>query len=102
MKATRDFVYSVVDGERNYQDAGRGNAKRHEGDAVKGVQRPLTPGEYILCMEKCLNDARDAWYKPGGGTDCLPFVRKVAALSVACMEHHGAPPRVLTFAELSK
>lgn len=83
----RDVVYVAVDSERDYQDAQRGNAKRHVG------QPEMTPGEYILCMEKCLADAREAWYRPDGGTSCLPFVRKVTALGVACMEKHGAPPR---------
>lgn len=84
----RDVVYAVVDGERNYQDAQRGNAKRHEGAAPN-----LTPGEVILCAEKCLSEARDAWYRPDGGTACLPFLRKVAALGVQALENYGAPAR---------
>lgn len=84
---TREAVYAAVDSERTYQDAQRGNAKRHEG------QPQMTPGEVILCMEKCLEDARDAWYAPTGGTDCLPYIRKVAALGVQAMENYGAPLR---------
>lgn len=87
-KATRDEVYLALDTERNYQDAQRGNAKRHDGAA------DMTPGELLLCMEKCLQDARDAWYKPDGGVKCLDFVRKVSALGVQCMELYGAPQRV--------
>jgi hypothetical protein len=83
----RSEVYAAIDSERAYQDAQQGNAKRHEG------QPPMTPGEYILCMEKCLHDAREAWYKPDGGTACLPFIRKVTALGVGAMELHGAPRR---------
>lgn len=83
----RNEVYKVIDGEREYQDLQLGNAKRH-------VNQPaMTPGEFILCMEKCLNDARNAWYKPDGGEACLEFVRKVTALGVQCMELHGAPER---------
>jgi len=85
---TRSAVYHALDTERDYQDAQRGNAKRHEG------QPPMTPGEYILCMEKCLTDARNTWYSPDGGKACLDHVRKVGALAVACMELHGAPERV--------
>jgi hypothetical protein len=85
----RETVYNVLDGERRYQIEGRGNAKRHEG------QPEMTPGEYILCMEKCLADARAAWYAPNGGEACLDPIRKVTALGVACMEVHGAPPRVI-------
>lgn len=80
-------VYAAIDSEREYQDAGKGNAKRHEDNV------PMSPGEYLLCMEKCLADARDVWYRPDGGAACLPFVRKVAALGVACMELYGAPHR---------
>lgn len=85
----RDHVYDVIDGERRYQIEQRGNAKRHEG------QPEMTPGEYLLCMEKCLADARAAWYAPNGGEACLEHVRKVTALGVACMEIHGAPFRVI-------
>lgn len=83
----RNQVYAAVDSERDYQDAGRGNAKRHEG------MPPMTPGEYILCMERCLHAAREAWYKPKGGVACLDDIRKVTALGVSCMELHGAPFR---------
>lgn len=87
MASTRQQVYAAVNSERAYQDAQQGNAKRHAG------QPPMTPGEYILCMEKCLADARSVWYTPDGGTACLDNVRKVVALGVACMELHGAPFR---------
>lgn len=84
----RAVVYDVIDGERAYQDRGAGNAKRHEN------QPPvMTPGEYLLCMEEVFEQARAAWYKPDGSRVCLESVRKIAALGVACMEHHGAPPR---------
>jgi hypothetical protein len=85
--AKRTAVYAAIDTERNYQDAHLGNSKPHPGREV------MAPGEFILCMEKCLADARAEWYKPGGSVSCLDYVRKVAALGVACMEHHGAPPR---------
>jgi hypothetical protein len=85
----RERVYMAVDSERDYQDAQAGNAKRHED------QPPMTPGEFILCMEKCLQDARDAWYKPDGGRGCMEYIRKVTALGVQAMERHGAPKRVM-------
>jgi hypothetical protein len=87
MKHTRAEVYDVIDGERAYQDAQQGNAKRHEG------QPPMTPGEHLLCMEELLKVARETWYKPDGGQTCLHHVRKAVAVGVQCMERHGAPPR---------
>lgn len=86
--ATREQVYATVDSERRYQDAGAGNAQRHP-----DTDKAMTPGEFILCMEECLAHARAAWYKPNGGQASLPFIRKVTALGVHCMELHGAPPR---------
>lgn len=87
MKATRTEVYGALDGERDYQDAGAGNARRHAG------MPPMTPGEFILCMEHCLAEARRVWYSPDGGQACLEHLRKVSALGVQAMELHGCPHR---------
>ncbi len=83
----RMAAFDAINSERNYQIAGAGNAKRHPG------QPEMTPGEIILCMEKCLADARTIWYHPNGGEKSLEYVRKVTALGVLCMELHGAPQR---------
>lgn len=87
MKATRSEVYVALDGERDYQEAGAGNARRHDG------MPPMTPGELILCMEKCLADARTIWYSPDGGEKSLEYIRKVSALGIQAMELHGCPHR---------
>lgn len=84
----RQAAYAAIDSERDYQDAGKGNANRHANAPDR-----LLPGEIILCMEKCLADAREAWYKPNGGTACLPFLRKTGALAVQALENYGAPQR---------
>lgn len=89
--ANRTEVYAAIDSERNYQDAQRGNAARHEG--MPG-RETMHPAELILYMEKCLVDARAAVYRGvTGHKECLASVRKVAALGVYCMELHGAPTR---------
>jgi hypothetical protein len=88
LQAPRFAAYAAIDSERDYQDAGLGNAARHE-----GAPPHLLPGEVILCMEKCLSDAREAWYRPDGATNALPFLRKVSALGVQAMERYGAPLR---------
>ena len=84
-----EAVVAAIESERTYQELQLGNSKRHEG------QPPMTPGEYILCMEECLNQARQVWYRPDGGKACLDSIRKVTGLGVACMELHGAPLRQL-------
>jgi hypothetical protein len=81
-------AFAALNSERGYQDAGMGNATRHANAPDR-----LLPGEIILCMEKCLADARAAWYGPDGGDACLPYIRKVGALAVQALENYGAPLR---------
>lgn len=83
----REEAFEAINSERSYQDAGAGNAQRHPGMPA------MTPGEYLLCMEHALAEARTLWYRPDGSKLCLESVRKVAALGVACMELYGAPMR---------
>ncbi len=85
---SRENVYSIIDGERQYQEGGQGNSQRHVNAPPK-----LTVGENLFCIDKCLRDAQDAWYRPDGGTAALPFIRKIAALATQALENYGAPPR---------
>ena len=77
-------AYLAIDSERDYQDAGRGNAA---GDGMTSIP------EHLLVMEKLLNDAKLAWYHPGGLMDALNHVRKIGGVATRCMEIHGAPLR---------
>jgi hypothetical protein len=87
---TRSEVYYAVDTERAYQEAQKGNAARHT-----GAPAVMPVGEYLTYIRKCLRDAEEAAYRGSNGNiQALPFVRKIAALSVGCMENHGAPPRI--------
>lgn len=85
--ALRNAVYDILDGERDYQDAGGGNAARDPGSPS------LSVGNLLLLMGRYLEEARKEWIRPGGNRACLPDVRKVTALGVQLLEHHGAPPR---------
>jgi hypothetical protein len=53
-------------------------------------------GEWLLIMEKCLNDAKRAWSAAHSGAKVLSEVRQVAATAIACLEQHGAPVRELS------
>ena len=89
MKATREDVYASIDSEIAYQKTGLGNSARPLGEPTV-----MSVAEAILYMEKCLSDARDAAYRGiNGGQEALPFIRKVTALGVTCLEDHGAPLR---------
>jgi len=89
--ASRNVVYSIIDGERDYQDAGEGNAAPHP-DAQRR-NGALSPGECLLCIEQIAAEARAAWYKPDGQAAMAPFMRKIAGVSVQFMENYTAPPR---------
>lgn len=86
---TREEVYRVIDGEREYQDEGIasiGNERMHE----------TVLGEDIAMLQCCLDKARRAWYD---NTQAEPFsvmheIRKIAGIAVASMEKNGAPPRL--------
>lgn len=81
---TREQVYKIIDGEREYQ------ARQWSSQE----ERPLSIGEFILAMEEYLAKSRAKWsteQPPEIGA--LDIIRKVTALGVACMEKHGAPER---------
>jgi hypothetical protein len=79
----RDDVYTLIDGERDHQDAKWGEIEDH----------PHEVGSWILILEKLVQDARLAWVGKTGDKGALAEVRQIAAVAVACMEEHGAPRR---------
>jgi hypothetical protein len=49
-------------------------------------------GEWLLIMENCLADAKEAWNK-SGDRFALDEIRQVVATGVAAMEQRGCRPR---------
>jgi hypothetical protein len=89
--AVRENAFRKLDGEREYQNDGQGNAKPHADS-----QRPngaLSPGECLLCIEEIAAAARAAWYKPDGAVAMAPFIRKIGGVAVQFMENYETPPR---------
>lgn len=79
---TRQEVYDLIDGERDYQEALPRNTVRD--------QRPL---EQMAHIEHLLGEMRADFYNKPGPVS-MDYVRKIAAVAVRCMEEHGAPPRL--------
>lgn len=73
-------VLQAIQSERIYQERKWPNHKH-------------TVAEWILIMEKCLNDAKQAWYRNPDDYKVLHEIRQVVAVGVAAMEQCGAPPR---------
>lgn len=83
----RATVYSVIDGERAYQDAGKGNAR---------TDRQVTSvGEHVLMAQGYVTQAIAQWNgpHPEGRDAAMNTMRKIAAIAVRAMEEHGAIPR---------
>lgn len=86
---TREEVYRIIDGERDYQDARWGNTLSGDrpGDGSRSVD------EFVLYVAGYLQDAVRIASHVGDQAAKLAAPRKVVALGVACFEQHGCPPR---------
>lgn len=81
---TRQQVYSLVDGERRYQD-------RLPSSRTDGSQH--TVGDYVTMLQHYQTKLVAAWTENAGTDAALDVMRKIAGIAVHCMEDHGAPPR---------
>ena len=82
---TRQRVYKLIDGERDYQDA-----RWSDGRPMSDETTPVAA--WILYMEKHLSLAKERVYNLDENA-ALSQIRKVTALGVACMENNKTPAR---------
>lgn len=80
----RAEVYSLIDGERDYQD-------KLGPDRTDYVKR--TVGDYLTMLTVYLRRAQDDWTNNSGNIQSLDEIRKIAGIAVHCMEDYGAPAR---------
>lgn len=83
----RENAYRAIDGERDYQEAGKGNARTD--------RQSTSVGEHVLMLVGYTNQAVAQWNgpHPEGREAAMNTMRKIAAIAVRCMEEHGAPLR---------
>jgi hypothetical protein len=84
MPMNRAQVYTLIDGEREYQN--RLPADRTD-DSAKSV------GDYITMLSHYQAELIKAWTTKAGNEAALDVMRKIAGITVHCMEDHGAPAR---------
>ena len=65
--------------------------REHQEQKWPGHQH--TTAEWILIMDKCLQDAKRLWVTGHGDNAALHEIRQVVAVGVAAMEQCGAPKR---------
>lgn len=70
-------VIAAIDSERAYQE-------------MKWPGHKHTTAEWLLIMQKCLDDAKRAWVCGHGDDSALHEIRQVVATGVAAMEQCGA------------
>jgi hypothetical protein len=78
-KVTRTEVYSVINGERDYQDR----------KWVKFDDAKWSVGDWLIFIQRYVDEAESKLGYP----EALDSIRKIAGLAVACMEYNGAPKR---------
>jgi hypothetical protein len=84
-QVARYEVYDAIDTERAYQDRKWGNQ----------ADNPPPIDSFATYVAAFTNKLLATCSTSNSSTERLDAFRKVAALCVACMEHHGAPRRVL-------
>lgn len=86
-RATREEVYAVLNGERDYQDFLSPTSETAGEHTV--AEWLLYIGDYI---REAQSVASRTW-GPEATIKCLDIIRKVGAMCVACMEQNGVVPR---------
>ena len=88
---TRQEVYSLIDGERTYQDS------RWQSDTTENGIHFHTPEEWIMYMEDYLAEAKHVLSR-NAAPKCYPtamaIIRKVTAMGVCAIEQNGSPARI--------
>lgn len=84
---TFEEITEVIKHELAYQDL--------MSEMDSHVRENLTFGEYLLAINKLVDDANHRWYASKPPYDeTRDIIRKIAALSVRmCMDEHGMPER---------
>ena len=87
---SRNEVYAAVDSEREYQEYVVDPSLSEQ----ESFDKHSLPGELVL-MKLYLDRATNLWAGRPTNETALDCVRKIAGIAVRCMEHHGAPPRMV-------
>ena len=87
---TRQEVYKLIDGERDYQDSFISNTDNNRSEGI-----PHQVAGYVVMINHYVQKLNQAWTENAGCEKALDVVRKIAGIAVHCMEDYGAPERKL-------
>ena len=80
----RSQVYKLIDSERDYQDNKWPDIINLP---VKGVS------EFVVMLNHYITVLNAEWTTNAGDTAALEVIRKIAGITVNCMEKHETKPR---------
>ena len=84
----RKEVYTVLDGERDYQERGKENEKSH-------ITEDFNLGDAGFAMQKLLNELNETWYSEKAPyPKSMHLVRKIGGICVAMGEKYDMPDRI--------
>jgi hypothetical protein len=86
-KVTREQVYAVIDGERDYQDSLSGDSET--GGVHTVAEWALYIGSYADDLQRVLSHT----WGPNATAQGLDIIRKITAMGVACQEQNGVVRR---------
>ncbi len=85
---TRQEVYTVLDGERAFQDEMSQRTDRPD------MIEEMHVGDILSAIQYNLSLATKAWYHGSvPHSDAIGYLRKIAALCIKAGETHGMPSR---------
>lgn len=89
----RSKVYSVIDGERAYQEKVWGDNGERRTNPNSNQVAKHDVGQWMVFMDHYMSLAKEKLTTVHGHDEALHMLRKVVALGVACFEQHGVPYR---------
>lgn len=86
---TREEVYKLIDGERDYQD----KLAEHRGWVEDERKPAMTVGDFLTLLDVYVQRGQVAYADKQGDEAARDVIRKIGGIAVLCMEKLGAPPR---------
>lgn len=89
MMSLRNRIYQILNEERAYQDNLSQKNCTHARERVSS----FSVTDELLMIARNVSRAIEEWCDQKNDQQALCAVRKIAAISIRCMENHGVPTR---------
>ena len=83
-KESKENIFEKIISERDYQD--------HFCTMNNMPLQPTVEGELVM-LKRYIDKTFDIWIKSSNDLATLSEIRKIAGISIRCLENHGCPKR---------